>query len=141
STHGLSTEKPGRKTRLFRIWMGIKNRLSNPNLPEYSRYGGRGIKLCDEWQNFAEFHKWAYESGYDDRLSIDRIDNDGNYEPHNCRWVSATTQANNRRSNKRYLHNGKSYTQAQLARMYGLSPACLNGRLKRGLSLEEALKP
>lgn len=84
-------------SRLYRIYYAMRTRCYNPNKKEYSRYGGRGIQVCEEWLNdFTAFQSWALENGYSDSLSIDRINNDGNYEPSNCRWATAKMQANNR---------------------------------------------
>lgn len=94
TTHGLS------KTRLYHIWIGMKARCHNKNHAQYLDYGGRGIEVCDIWKNnFIEFYTWAISHGYDDNLSIDRIDNNDGYNPINCRWVSGDVQGKNKRNN------------------------------------------
>lgn len=89
------------KTRLFRIWCGMKQRCEDVNAINYRYYGGKGIKVCDEWRNNAQaFYEWAMANGYRDDLSIDRIDNGKGYSPDNCRWATMKEQQNNRSNNK-----------------------------------------
>ena len=102
-THGLSD------TRLYDIWIHTKQKCINPNSKNYQHYGGRGISVCKEWQeDFVNFYNWAMSNGYEDNLSLDRIDVDGNYEPNNCRWADDYTQTHNRRLDKLYTYNGKT---------------------------------
>lgn len=98
------------KHRLYSIIHGIKTRCYNKNHHEFYNYGGRGIKICDEWlDDFMNFYNWAMENGYQDDLTIDRIDNNKGYSPDNCRFVDKKVQQQNRRSNRYYTVNGETH--------------------------------
>ena len=96
---------PIKDCNLYSRWLGIKNRCYNVHFKQYKDYGGRGIKVCDEWlYNFKAFYDWSIENGYSPELQIDRINNDGNYEPNNCRWVTRKVNMNNTRRNRKYAN-------------------------------------
>lgn len=104
---------------LYAVWNGIKQRCSNPNNKSYHNYGGRGIKMCSQWeQNYEAFYNWAMNLGYEKGLEIDRVDNNGDYCPENCRWVSHYVQANNKRNIKLYTINGVTKSLPQWCREY-----------------------
>ena len=92
-----STKHGLRNTRIYNIWHGMKKRCLNPKDAAFKRYGGRGITICDEWKNNVKsFYDWAIANGYNDTLTIDRVDNDGNYEPNNCEWVTPSENSKRR---------------------------------------------
>lgn len=123
-THGQTN------TRLHRIWGSMRQRCNNPNAQGFEIYGGRGIKVCDEWNNsFEAFRDWALSNGYSDKLTIDRIDANGNYCPENCRWDTMKTQQNNRRNNRKIIYEGKEYTLSKLAEKLNLSSPTLHWRI------------
>lgn len=127
-------------SRLYRIWSLMKERCYNEKRSEYKRYGGRGIKVCDEWFDSSTFIKWALDNGYDDELTLDRIDNNGNYCPQNCRWISRKEQGSNKRSNRYITHNGITKTITQWANDNGLPYYILKKRIdKLGWSFERAI--
>jgi len=126
-THGMTG------TRLYGIWLGMKARCYNPKKKRYDNYGGRGIEVCDEWQNdFEAFMLWAKDNGYKNNLTIDRINNDGNYSPENCRWSTNKKQANNRSSNINIEYRGKEYTLLQIAEKLNLNSKMLYERYRKG---------
>jgi len=118
----------------------MKNRCYNPNNKSYADYGGRGIVVCNEWRNsFEMFHDWALANGYSDKLSIDRVDVNGNYEPSNCRWATQTIQSNNVRRNRMLALGEEQHTLSEWSRMTGLQVTTIICRLKRGWPVERAL--
>lgn len=136
TTHGQS------KTRLYKIWCGILNRCTKPNDHGYKDYGGRGITVCDEWlHDFVPFYEWAMSSGYTTKMTIDRIDNNGNYGPDNCRWVTPLVQGSNKRNNHRATYNGETKTIMEWVRTLGISKTTLIRRLaQHNGDMEAALK-
>ena len=131
--HGMS------HSRLYQIWNGMKMRCENPNAISYKRYGAKGVSVCSEWGSFVGFRDWALVNGYAENLTIERIDNNGNYEPSNCRWATPKEQQNNTSYNRRYTHNGETLTVMQWAEKMGVSPNMLYKRLLRGWDFEKAL--
>jgi hypothetical protein len=128
------------KTRLHRIWIGMKNRCNNPKTKDHKNYGGRGIIVCEEWKNsYQNFRDWANANGYSDSLSIDRIDNDKGYSPNNCRWVSQKYQTNNRRSNHLITFNNVTKTVTQWEEFLGFPRNLVFNRLALGWSVERSL--
>lgn len=132
----------GKPTRLYGIWKKVRQRCNSSDNPAYHNYGGRGIYMTSEWNDFENFYEWAMANGYQDDLSVDRIDNDGPYSPENCRWATRLEQANNTRSNIRLEWNGVTYSSfCALSRAVGIPQSTLRNRLfKLGWTMEEACK-
>ena len=127
-------------SRLYNIWCHIKYRCFNPKAKNYHNYGGRGITMCEEWRNdFQAFYDWSMQNGYSDDLSIDRNDNDGNYEPSNCRWATTKEQGNNRRTNRSVTYNGETHTITEWNDMFGFPRGLLYDRIvARNWDIEKA---
>lgn len=130
------------KTRLYGIWAGMKQRCFNEKDHCYQNYGARGITVCDEWKNdYVAFSMWAKQNGYTDELSIDRIDTNGNYEPSNCRWATAKTQARNKRNSIYLTYNGETKHITEWAEATGQSLCTLYCRkTTRGWSDAEVIE-
>lgn len=134
------------KSAEYRIWAAMKRRCNNPNVRDYAYYGGRGIKICDRWSNGNGYTHFLEDMGRRPykHASLDRIDNDGNYEPTNCRWSSKTKQNNNTRRNIIVRWGGQDYTVAELAKILEVYDhlTAIYGRLERGWDKKDAfLKP
>ena len=124
------------KSRLYRTWRGMKNRCSYPSAPDYKNYGGRGITVCDEWKDsFETFREWAISNGYDDSLTLDRINVNENYRPENCRWTTMKEQERNRSNN--VFFEGK--TIPEWSELLGIKVPTLRARIRRGWSISDAL--
>lgn len=124
-----------KKTRIYKAWQNMKDRCENLNNKEYLNYGGRGIKICPEWQEFIPFMEWSYANGYDENAkrgecTLDRIDVNGNYEPSNCRWATMKQQANNTRKNINITYNGKTQTLAEWSEELGINYNLLKDRIR-----------
>lgn len=137
--HGLCKDTSGKKSRLYHIWEDMKSRCLNKNNKRFLRYGGRGISICDDWLEYMPFHNWATKNGYNSHLTIDRIKNDGDYEPSNCRWATSKQQANNRCDNVNIEFKGEIMTRQEWSEKLGFESHVLKNRLHRCWSIERAL--
>ena len=126
-SHGLT------KHPLYRIWQRIKSSTTNPNHQDYEWYGGKGVRVCEEWFNdFSKFYEWSVANGYQSGLTIDRIEVNGDYEPSNCRWVPFQTQTLNRTDNIYLTHNGTTRTIKEWSQITGIKPSTLYARHHKG---------
>lgn len=137
--HGAAAR--GKPTRLYRTWADMRRRCQSPTHPRFADWGGRGISVYPEWEDFIAFREWALANGYRDDLEIDRIDNNGNYEPTNCRWVNDAAQASNRRPTRLITAFGETmpvhcWSKDARCRVCYTS---LQKRLARGLPAEIAI--
>lgn len=135
-TREINTTHGDSRTRLYNIWYGIKRRCYSPSHGSYKHYGKRGITMSEEWKSdYNSFKCWALSNGYEEDLTIDRIDNDGNYTASNCRWVDMKTQGRNRRGNRFIKYDGRDVTLAELIEMTGLPESTVRNRLAKGIPL------
>lgn len=133
ATHGET------KTRLFKIWSSMHERCEREKHPHFKDYGGRGVTVCDEWDEFIPFREWSLQNGYNDLLTIDRKNSDGNYEPSNCRWVTMKTQQNNKRNNHTIELNGEVHTISEWSEITGIGKTTIKERINMGWPIEDVL--
>lgn len=134
TTHGYS------RTRLHNIWANMKARCKNKRCPTFKHYGGRGISVCKEWmESFEAFRDWALRNGYSEGLEIDRINNDGNYCPENCRWATRKQQNRNTSQNRMITINGTTKNISEWAELSGVNYFTIRWRLRNGISGENLL--
>ena len=134
TTHGQS------KTRLFGIWQSMKRRCNNPHHKNFNYYGGKGIKLCAEWDSdFSKFAEWAYANGYADNLTIDRIDPSKGYEPSNCKWSTRAEQQSHLSNCRLYEINGEVHPINTWCKIYNKPHETVRKRLLKGWDVEKAL--
>jgi hypothetical protein len=127
-------------SRLYSIWHSMKQRCNNKNSKHYMDYGGRGIFVCDEWNEFIPFRKWALENGYGDKLTIDRKNVNGNYEPSNCRWLTIQEQQNNKRDNVNIIYKGSTHTMKEWSDILNIKYSLIEKRIKMGWSIEKTFE-
>lgn len=141
---GQQTLKHGyRKTRLYRIYNGMKQRCNNPNRSGYENYGGRGISVCDEWNKsdgLKAFAEWSLENGYKDGLTLERINVDGDYEPSNCCWIPKNKQAKNTRRTVRVTYMGNEMIMSDFARLIKVDHRIVSKALKDNMTPEEIVE-
>lgn len=139
-THGHTDKAHNKRSPEYYTWIAIKARCERPTVVGYSNYGGRGIAVCDRWRD--SFPNFLADMGPrpSPKHSIDRIDVNGPYEPANCRWATQSEQCNNKRHNQRRTHNGQTMTLSQWSVKTGIHRATLEGRLRRGWSVQAALE-
>lgn len=121
-THGFCASNP----KLYAAWKAMRERCNNSHRERYGDYGGRGIKVCDEWNSSAkEFCEWAIANGYKEGLRIDRIDNDGDYCPENCRWITSKENSRNRRNTKYLTLNGVTKCVSEWCEIISVNPSTI----------------
>lgn len=128
----------GRHTKLYGVWTAMLGRCRNHNCSAFKNYGGRGISVCPLWsQSFSSFRDWANKNGYKDGLTIDRINNNGDYEPSNCRWITRAEQNKNYRRNRFITYKGETLCLSDWANRYGINRTTIAWRIAAGKPLNE----
>ncbi len=125
-------------SNLYKVWASMKQRCSNPHDKSFNDYGSRGIKVCRQWLDFKAFYKWAIANGYQKGLTLERLDNNGDYDPSNCTWVPKAKQSGNRRNSRMISFHGETKTLSEWSRCLGLNREMLKYRLNQGWDVEKA---
>lgn len=126
------------KTKIYKKWEGMKARCLNPNNTRYKDYGGRNITICQEWlDDFMNFYNWAINNGYKDGLTIERINNDGNYEPSNCKWITKEEQMKNTRNCHYIEYNGETHCVSEWLKILGITSRSIANKLYKGYPIEK----
>lgn len=133
-----STKHGMHDTRIYRIWAGMRSRCTNSSQKLYYRYGGRGIKFCERWKEFTNFYE-DMKDGYEDHLTLDRIDTNGNYEKSNCKWSTRSEQGYNKVYNAKLTFKNQTKLRHEWAVLYGIKEETLRYRLSKGWDIETAL--
>lgn len=139
STIKRNTTHNGTYSRLYSIWAGMKRRCFNPNDANFKYYGGRGITMAKEWNDFSTFREWSLANGYNDSLTIDRINVNGNYTPDNCRWVDFKFQSCNKTNNRSITIDGETKLISEWCKVASVSCTQVYYRLKQGWNIKNAL--
>lgn len=126
-------------TRIYQIWAGIKKRTTHTSCKDSKYYVKKGVDICEAWNEFEVFYQWAIENGYDDNLTIDRIDGSRGYSPENCRWVTQKVQCNNKSNNHFIEFQGEKRTVSQWAEKLGIKKCTLLSRIRKGWSVEKVI--
>ena len=131
----------GDKENIYKHWLNMRNRCNNPNYKYYDAYGGRGISICEDWNDYATFRRWSLDNGYKYGLTLDRINTNENYTPNNCRWVTWKTQQNNKRNNHYITYNGVTHTMKEWSEIRNINYNTLRSRVNQcGWSIGRALE-
>lgn len=130
-------------TKLYKTYHNMKNRCNNKDTKDYYLYGGRGIKICKEWSDpkngFINFYEWSLKNGFGDKMSIDRIDVNGDYSPENCRWATTEQQARNKRTNHLISYNGETHCIREWEELLGVNKHSIQTRITNGWDIKSAL--
>jgi len=139
-THGLSRVGKGKVHPLHKIWCEMRQRCFNPNSTSFKNYGERGITIYPEWDDFSVFYQWAMENGYHSGLTIERKNNDGNYEPSNCTWIPNGQQRRNNRRVIKITYGGRTQILTDWAKELGIKVTTLYNRISSGIPVERAFQ-